>query len=96
MKNDTEILESLLVGGLVGAALAALISNNKSGIGLGAIAGAVLLASFKANENAKKTNIPLLIEENNALYEQSPDGSKRFIKAIPKYQVEIPANFIIE
>ena len=94
MKNDTEILESVIEDGLIGAALRALISNNKTAAGLGAIAAAVLLASFRANENAKKTNIPLLIEENNALFEENPNGTRRFIRAIPKNTKEIPAKFI--
>lgn len=96
MKNDSEILESFIIGGLIGAALGALISKNKTITGLGAIAGAVLLASYRANEIAKKTNIPLLIEENNALYEVSPDGTKKFIKELPKNTKEIPSKFILE
>lgn len=96
MKNDSEILESFIISGLIGAALGALISKNKTITGLGAIAGAVLLASYRANEIAKKTNIPLLIEENNALYEVSPDGTKKFIKELPKNTKEISSKFILE
>ncbi|MEY2828458.1 MAG: hypothetical protein RIQ33_316, partial [Bacteroidota bacterium] len=49
-------------------------------------------ATFKANDRAKNTNIPLILEENNALYEISPDGTKRFIKNIEKPQ-QLPAHF---
>ncbi len=96
MKSDNEILESIVVGGLIGAALGALISNSKTGTGIGAIAGAVLLASFTANQNAKNANIPIVVEENNELYEIRPDGSKRFIKSIPKINRSIPKQFILD
>lgn len=98
MKNNDEILQSLIAGGLIGAALGALIADKdkQSGAELGALAGAVLFATFKANENAKKVNIPMIVEENNAIYEISPDGTKRFIKEIPKSKIEIPSNFILQ
>ena len=94
MKNDEEIVESLIAGGIIGAALGALLSK-KSGEGsvLGAIAGAAILATFKANEKARQTHVPLLVEENNALYEIKADGSKRFIKNIEKPAQQLPPNF---
>jgi outer membrane lipoprotein SlyB len=96
MKKDEEIIESLIVGGIIGAALGALITGNKNGGGLGAIAGAVVLASLKANENAQKTNIPLLIEQDNNLYEVRADGSKKLIKTIPRSQKKVPKRFILQ
>ena len=96
MNKDREILESLIVGGLIGAALGALIGNDKNNSGIGALAGAAILASLKANEKAQKTNIPLLIEEDNALYELSADGSKKLIKLLPKSNSIIPKKFILQ
>lgn len=97
--KDKEVLGSLIAGGFIGAALGALISEDKSkgtGAGLGALAGAALFATLQANENAKKTHIPMVVEENNALYEISTDGSKRKIKDLPKSTQEIPSKFTIE
>jgi outer membrane lipoprotein SlyB len=96
MKKDDEIIESLIAGGLIGAALGALITGNNNGSGLGAIAGAVVIASLKANENAQKTNIPLLIEEDNILYEVKADGSKKIIKSISRNLKKVPKRFILQ
>lgn len=83
MEKDDEIVQSLIAGGLIGAALGALLSKNKEeGASLGALAGAAILATFKASEQAKKSNVPLLYEENSCLYEIQPDGSKKFIKEL--------------
>lgn len=94
MENDNEIVESLIAGGLIGAALGALLSKNKGdGSALAAIAGAALLATFKANEQAKKTNIPLYTEEDGNLYELQPGGSKKFIKTIEKSNIRLLESF---
>ncbi len=94
MEKDEDILKSLIVGGLIGAALGALLSKNKDqGSALGAIAGAALLATFKANENAQKTNVPVLVEENNIIYEINSKGEKKFIKVIEKPTHQVPEHF---
>lgn len=94
MNDDNEIVETLIAGGVIGAALGALLSkNNGDGTILGAIAGAALLATFKANEQAQKTNMPMLFEEDGKLYETQPGGNKKFIRAINKPKVKLSANF---
>jgi hypothetical protein len=80
-KDDKNVFQSLIAGGLIGAALATLLSKDKT---LGALAGAVILATYKANQEAKKTHLPICVEENGKLYEMQPDGEKKFIKDIPK------------
>jgi len=84
-RKEKDIFESLIVGGILGAALGALISKNDKGESsvIGAVAGAAILASIKANENAQRTRIPLVMEEDHALYEVFPDGTKRLIKHLP-------------
>lgn len=83
--NDENIFQSLIAGGLIGAALGALLSKDKEeGATIGALAGAVILATYKANEQAQKTNLPVYVEEDGKLYEIQPGGIKRFIKDIPK------------
>lgn len=65
MSKDEEIIEPLVLGGIVGAVLGALISNKNNGSGAitGALAGAAILGTFKANERAQKSNTPILVEE---------------------------------
>ena len=84
MTNDEESIEGLVRGGLIGAALGALISNNKDGAILGALAGAAIAASMKANAEAVKTNLPLIMEKDGNLYEISPDGEERLIRSLHK------------
>lgn len=97
MKNDEEILESLIAGGLIGAALGALVSKNKEeGITLGTLAGAAILATFKANEKAMQTNLPMFVEEDGNLYQIQSGGIKKFIRKIDKPSVKLQENFKLQ
>jgi hypothetical protein len=88
LKNDEEIFQLLVLGGLIGGVLRALISKTKkSDALLGAIAGAVLLATYKANLRALEMNIPMCTEDNGSLYKIQPDGKKEFIRKIDKPKV---------
>jgi len=94
MKNDEEIMESLIAGGLIGAALGALLSkNNGDQAILGALAGATILATFKANEKAMKMNIPMYMEENGNIYQVQTGGIKKFIRKIDKPSLKLPQHF---
>ncbi len=94
MVNDDEILNSLVKGGLIGAALGTILSRKQGdGAILGAIAGAVLLATFKANETARNANLSVYVEEHGKLYEILAGGEKRFIKSIEKPKGQFPAHF---
>lgn len=96
MKNDNEILANLIAGGIIGAALGALISDDKQEGGtIGAIAGAVIFAALKANEEAKKTHVPFYIQENNVLYQIQPDGSKLFVRNIERSKTKLMEHFIL-
>jgi outer membrane lipoprotein SlyB len=95
MSQNEEIIQSAIIGGLIGASLGALI-NKKDGGAIGALAGAVLLATVKANENAKKTNVPVLIKENDSIYEINANGEKRFIKTIQHFKRNIPQTFKLQ
>ena len=97
MKNDEAILQSLIAGGLIGAALGALVSKNKEdGAPLGALAGAAILATFKANEQAMQTNLPMYVEEDGNLYEVQNGGIKKFIRKIEKPIHQLPAHFKLQ
>lgn len=79
------MLESLIAGGVVGAALGALLAKKKEqGATLGAIAEAAIVATYRANEEAQKANVPVMFEENGNLFVLHPDGTKEFIKEIPR------------
>ena len=92
MQNDEEIIESLIAEGLIGAALGALLSNNKNnGNEIGAIAGAII-ATYKASEKAKKANVPVYIKENGMLYEIAVNGERRFIKHLEP-NGQMPKNY---
>ncbi len=94
MKTDEQIVESLVAGGLIGASLAALLSKNKEeGATVGAIAGAALLATYRANEQAVKTNVPVMIEENGKLFVLHPEGRKEFIREIPRKPFHLQKRF---
>jgi len=94
MNEDDQIIETLITGGIIGAALGALISKNKEdGASIGAIAGAALLATFKANKKAMQTNLPMYIEEDGYLCQILPDGTKTIIRKIEKPTVQLQQHF---
>lgn len=97
MNNDNEIVKNLVAGGIIGAALGALIADdNQEGATIGAIAGAVFFATLKANDKAKQTHIPFYIEEDGTLYKIASDGSKHFVKRIEKSQTKLKKQFILK
>ncbi len=96
MNNENEILKDLLVGGIIGATLGALIADDKQeGVAIGTIAGAVLLATLNASQEAKKTQVPIYVQENSNLYEITSDGKKRFVKKIEKSLTQVDKHFIL-
>jgi len=94
MKEESGVIESLIKGGLIGAAMGALLSKDKEdGAVLGAILGAAVSATLKANEEAKKTNLPVYVEEEGSLYEIDALGNKQFIRTIKKSTKQWPEQF---
>jgi hypothetical protein len=94
MKNDDEILQSLIAGGLIGGTLGAILSKNQEdGATLGAVIGAAILGTFKANQKARETNIPLVMEEGGKLYQINANGNKQFLRDIEKPKIKIQENF---
>jgi hypothetical protein len=97
MQTDDEILESLIAGGLIGAALGALVSKNKKeGAELGAIAGAAILATYKASLKAREMQIPMYVEENGDLLQIQKDGTKKFIRKIEKPTIKLDKHFKLQ
>ena len=95
-KNKDEIIEDALAGGLIGAALGALLTGKSKDTLVAALLGAAIGASVKALDEAKENNLPVLIEENGVLYELNPNGKKKFIKRLKRTSRNIPPNFQIE
>lgn len=83
-----------MAGGLIGAALGALLSKDKEeGAIIGALLGAAFSATLKANEEAQKTNVPVYVAEEGKLYAIEPGGAKRFVKYLKKSTTKYPNRF---
>jgi uncharacterized membrane protein len=95
-KNKDEIIESALAGGLIGAALGAMLTGKSKDSLVAALLGAAIGASVKALDEAKVNGLPVLIEENGALYKLNPDGTKKLLKRKKKVSQIIPPSFQIE
>jgi hypothetical protein len=94
MSRETNTIESLVKGGLIGAALGAILSKDKEdGAMIGALLGAVFSATLQANQNARKTNVPVYVEENGKLFVIEPNGTKLFIRDIQKPTLNYPKRF---
>jgi hypothetical protein len=94
MNEDEKIFETLVAGGIIGAALGVLVSKNKGeGATLGALAGAAILATFKANEKAMQANVPMYVEQEGYLCQILPNGTKTIIRKIEKPTVKLQQNF---
>jgi len=94
MEQDNKIIKSFIAEGIISAALAALIMDKSSDIGL--IASTAFFASLQAKENASKLGISRIIEKDHALYEVKPDGSDTLIKVLPKFTKTIPKTFKLD
>ena len=95
MNNETEIIDHLVSEGIIGVGLGRLVSGNPTSE-LGVVAKAALLASYEARMNAQKTNIPIVVEENDALYEVHSDGSKKWLQDIPQSYRKLPKRFTLK
>ena len=85
MSAENKSIESLIAGGLIGAALGAMLSRDKDdGAMVGALLGAIFSATLKANREAQKTNQPVLIAEDGKLYQVFANGEKKFIRDLPR------------
>lgn len=92
-RKEKHIIDSLIEAGLIGIGLGKLLHSEKE---LGALASSAIIASIEAGEKAKKTDIPIIIEDNNALYKVYPDGTKEFIKTITKNTISLPKKFVLK
>jgi hypothetical protein len=94
MKSSKTSMDSLIAAGLIGASLGAFLSNDKEeGAVIGAILGAAISATTKASIEARKTQLPQMVEEHGALYEIDVNGEKRLVKNLNKTTRLLPDQF---
>lgn len=95
MKDENTTIEAMIKGGLIGATLGAFLAKDKEdGAILGAILGSAILSTLEANKEARKTNVPLYVEEDGKLYlVNSANGQKRFIRNIKRNPAQFPYEF---
>jgi hypothetical protein len=94
MKSSKTSMDSLIAAGLIGASLGAFLSNDKEeGAVIGAILGAAISATAKASIEARKTQLPQMVEEHGALYEIDVNGEKRLVKNLNKTSRLLPDQF---
>lgn len=82
-QNKDEIIKDAIAGGLLGAALGALLTGKSDRSVLAAIVGAAIGASLSAQREAKALNTPVLYEIEGSIYRVYPDGHKELIKRLP-------------
>ena len=93
MHHETTI-EELIKGGLIGASLGAVLMEDKEeGAIIGSLIGAAFFSTKKANDEAKRLNVKLVVEEDGNLYEVNGIGEKRFIRKISKPSTRFPLRF---
>lgn len=90
--NKDEIIKNAIAGGTIGAALGAMLTGRSDRSVLAAIVGAAIGASITAQLEAKKIEASVLYEIDGSIYRVYPDGTKEFIKDIPKSKKNIPLN----
>jgi len=84
MTTPQDRLENIIVGGLVGPQLGAVLAKNEDELALVvALIGAATAATKSAYENARKAKQQILIVINRGLYCVHPDGHRTLIKRIP-------------
>ena len=97
VKSKHEIIENAVAGGVIGAALGALITGKSEYTLASAIVGAAIGASVKAQKEANKLNIPVLYEEDGIIYKYLPNGEREMVKEIESIQNNnVPPTFTLE
>jgi|GEM_PF-1381395 len=95
-KKKQEIIDGAIAGGIIGAALGALLTGKGKSTLISALTGVAIGASIKAQKEAKKLDVPVMYEEEGIIYKVYPDGTKELVKEIDKSTTTIPQSFSIE
>jgi outer membrane lipoprotein SlyB len=92
-QNRDDIIKDAIAGGLIGAALGAMLTGKSDRSVLAAIVGAAIGASLSAQSEVKKLDTSVLYEINGIIYRVHPDGSKEFVKRIPRSKRRVTKEF---
>jgi len=94
MNEENNSLQSLIQGGLIGAALGAVLAKDKEdGMVVGALIGAAIMATWNAGQTAINSNLPVYVEEDGKLFSITSDGNRQLIKQIRKSRRKMPDRF---
>ncbi|RLD52007.1 MAG: hypothetical protein DRJ05_17840 [Bacteroidetes bacterium] len=95
-KSKHEIIENAVAGGVIGAALGAVITGKSEYTHASAIVGAAIGASLKAQKEANDLKVPVLYEEDGIIYKYFPNGERELVKEIEPIQKSIiPPTFTL-
>jgi len=93
LDQNNETIATIIAGGLFGAFVGKLLTDDDEGALLLGVLGALVAASQRSKEVGKNNNIPILIARDQKLYKLYPDGSEEFIKDLPKAKKEWAQQF---
>ncbi len=74
---------TLIAGGVVGAALGAILTNKPKNLMISAVLGAAVTATYEASQRAKGNQLPILFEDDGILWRREPNGQIKKIKSLP-------------
>ena len=69
-------IENAVAGGIVGAALGALLTEKGERTFIAGLVGAAIGASLEALKEAESISTPIMFEENGEIYKQYSNGKK--------------------
>ena len=95
-KTKNERIENAIAGGLVGAALGAVLTNKSGDTIIAGLVGAAIGASISAMDEANNIPTPIMLEEYGKLYKRYADGRMEFVKDLPRHNQKIPSTFSID
>lgn len=96
MSEKEEFILAAIAGGLVGAALGAVLTGKGKHTVISALAGAAIGASLVALKEAKEIDIPVLYEEDGVIYRDFPNGRREVVRQLTKVESNIPQTFSLE
>ncbi len=94
-QSRDKIIEGALVGGVVGAALGAIITGQSKGSMTAMLVGAAIGATVNAKKEADEFQLTRLAEIDGKIYKIAPDGTKKLIKSIARTPNTIPDTFTL-
>lgn|SRR5574343_180535 len=95
-ESRDEKIENAIAGGIIGAALGAMLTGKGDRSILAGLVGAAIGASITAREEAKELEQPLLYEDEGTIFRVYPDGHREVVKKLTRRRTNIPRNFRLD